>query len=385
MLQRTPLAWKNLVHNRVRLMVAVAGIGFAVLLMCMQLGFYNALIDSNLEPIERLNADLILVARARYALAINESFAPDRLELAKSVPGVARATRLYLMQALWTHQDTGRKYPLRVIGFDPTQPVLNLPEAHDFPNWLSPRGRVAIDLLAKREFDFRPHLIGRHTELAGRDVEVAGVFRLGTDFSAEGNVLVSEETFSQLFQGVWQSDEPREHLALGLLQLDGQARPRDVQRAISGLLPADVQVLTKDELLAKEAAFWRDSTPIGFVFFLGAAMGFVVGTIICNQILHADIDDHLAEFATLKAMGYSPAFFVGLVLQESLLLSVIGFVPGVLVSAGFYSFLAAQTGLLMRLTLMRASLILGLTIVMCVISGCLALRKLLSLDPADLF
>jgi putative ABC transport system permease protein len=118
---------------------------------------------------------------------------------------------------------------------------------------------------------------------------------------------------------------------------------------------------------------------------MGAVMGFVVGVIICYQIIYSDIADHMAEFATLKAMGYSNTYFVRVVIQQALYLSILGFIPGVLISLGLYYVLAETTGLLMILNFRRALLVLVLTMTMCVVSGLLAMRKLVAADPAELF
>ena len=64
-------------------------------------------------------------------------------------------------------------------------------------------------------------------------------------------------------------------------------------------------MLTKAGLIAKEQGFWDHVAPIGTVFSIGVVMGFIVGLAICYQVLFSDISERLAEFATLKAMGYS--------------------------------------------------------------------------------
>src|SRR5262249_23113542 len=144
-------------------------------------------------------------------------------------------------------------------------------------------------------------------------------------------------------------------------------------------------VLTKPEYVAQEMEFWEKSSPIGFVFNMGTIIGFVVGVVICYQILATDIADHLAEFATLKAIGYHNRYLTKVVLQEALFLSLLGFIPGVAVSALLYQLLANSTGLPMQMTPLRSGVILGLTVVMCIISGALAVRKVQAADPAEVF
>jgi putative ABC transport system permease protein len=159
----------------------------------------------------------------------------------------------------------------------------------------------------------------------------------------------------------------------------------DALAQVRQALPDDVRVQTRQQFIDQELAFWQHSTPIGFIFGLGTVMGFIVGVVICYQILYADVDDHMAEFATLKAIGYHNSYFVSVVLQESLWLSAFGFVPGIVAAAAMYGVLGWLTGLLLNLTAPRVLGVLFLTLAMCIVSGCLALRRVFQADPAELF
>jgi putative ABC transport system permease protein len=148
----------------------------------------------------------------------------------------------------------------------------------------------------------------------------------------------------------------------------------------------DVDVLTREDFRQREIRFWDRATPIGIIFLSGTLLGFGVGMIICYQIIYSDISDHIAEFATLKAMGYTRFYFIRLIVRQSVYLSLLGFVPGVLLSWGVFQIVSAKTGLMMSMTPWhRVALVLVLTMVMCITSGLLALRKLEAMDPADLF
>jgi len=118
---------------------------------------------------------------------------------------------------------------------------------------------------------------------------------------------------------------------------------------------------------------------------VGAAMGVLVGSVVVYQILFTDVTEHLPEYATLKAMGYPQRFFAGVVLKQSIILSILGFVPGTVVSWLIYRFTAANTGYTMDLSLGRAGTALLLTVFMCTVAGLLAMRRLSRADPAELF
>ena len=124
-------------------------------------------------------------------------------------------------------------------------------------------------------------------------------------------------------------------------------------------LGESVTVLTKQQFMQREKDFWAKNTPIGVIFAIGAVMGFVVGVIICYQVLANDISEHLSEFATLKAMGYGNSYFFGLVIQQAVFLSLLGFVPGLCCSWLLFQLNSSFTGLLMNLSWDRALFVLG--------------------------
>ena len=154
---------------------------------------------------------------------------------------------------------------------------------------------------------------------------------------------------------------------------------------LAAALEDDVVILTREEWIDREGRYWAGTTPIGFVFGFGAIMGLVVGGVIVYQILFADVSQHLAEYATLKAMGYSNAFLSRVVLREAAILTVLGFIPGVAVSIVLYRFASTATRLPLEMTPGRAALVLLLTAAMCGSAALVALRKVRSADPAEVF
>lgn len=147
----------------------------------------------------------------------------------------------------------------------------------------------------------------------------------------------------------------------------------------------DVRVLTRDQFADNERAYWLRNSPVGFIFNLGTFMGLIVGAVIVYQILYSDVADHLSEYATLKAMGFSDMRLLLIVIQQALILTVLGFVPGLTIAQTLYILTFRATMLPIEMTLGRALLVLGLTTAMCCGSAALAVRKLRSADPAEIF
>jgi putative ABC transport system permease protein len=405
-MRKVPLAWCNLVHEPGRLVRCCGGVGFAVVLMFMQYGFRNALLDSSGLLIERFNADLVLVSSRGKTVATNESFSRRQLVRAEGVPGVHSVLPVYVEGSLSVLRNTspdlqdrrpGRS--LRVIGIEPNDEPLLVPELAAAPgnhgsfaaaliepgtalydrHSMPDRTRPTVSL-------FGPLEAGLETELAGRRLRLVGGFDLGIDFNSEGTLIVNRETFANLLRLPYYPGDPFDQIQIGLVRTEPGASVAEVQRQLRGTLSEDdVDVLTKDELLEREKDYWRDETPIGFVFGLGVAIGFLVGIVICYQILSSDVADHLAEYATLRAIGYPGRYLNLVVFQEGLLLALGGFLPGLFLSAVMYWYLHAQTGLPLRLTAWRAGYIFALTVAMCSVSAWLALRKAREADPAEVF
>lgn len=393
--RKTPLAWKNLTHDWRRLAVALAGIAFAVLLMFTQVGFQNALFDSQVKIIDELQGEIVLVSRAKYTLAAEKRFPLMLVKQAASVPGVKGAYPIYSELTLsrlknLSPERRSKPFPIRSLGFRLTDPVFRTPSINDQIAKLRIRGSALIDRHSRRaNFDFPMDddqaLANSPAELASREIQLVGTFDLGTDFAHDGNLVMSAETFADHFPERKQFGDPLSVVDLAVVHVEDDADVEAVRERLDSIIDNSVFVLTREEFRADEVNFWHTSTPIGIIFLAGKVIGFIVGMVICYQVIYSDIADHMSEFATLKAMGYSRTYFVRLIVVEAVLLAVIGFIPGSIVSYGLYHLLADATGLLMRMTVTSASFVLALTLAMCVASGLLAVRKLLSADPASLF
>ncbi|MBM4069148.1 MAG: FtsX-like permease family protein [Planctomycetes bacterium] len=389
-LMRVPLAWRNLVHDKRRFAVSTAGIALAVLLMFVELGFWNALLDSATQLLRDLNADLVIISRARYAMIVSEPFSVRRLDQARAVPGVRMAFPVFIeeQRALWKNSesynpDEPYRRNIRVVAFNPQFDALKNPEIKAQRRKLMLPGAVLIDRQSSEDFGKRHR--GLIRELADQSVEIVGCFTQGPDFSADGNVVASDRTFAKLFGQSRYPGAVLDMADIGLIQLEEGADRAAILKSLRAMLPMDVQVLTRDDFVAVETRFWQQSTPIGFIFLCGLIMGIIVGMVICSQILSADVTDHLKEYATLKAIGYSNAAVMSVVLQQALLLCLTGFVPALGGAALSYAFLGATTRLPMDLTVGRIAFVFLLSAAMCIVAGLLAVQKVIKADPAEVF
>ncbi len=218
------------------------------------------------------------------------------------------------------------------------------------------------------------------TEIGLRTVTGAGLFEVGASFADDGALITSDQNFLRLFP-----KQEAGSVSLGIVQLKPGADLEETKADLVARIPGDVQVLTNEEYVEFELNEIKSESPIGFVFGLGTAMGFIVGVVIVYQVLSTDVNSHLAEYATFRAMGYRNSYLLGVVFEEAIILSALGFVPGLLVSLAVYQLAAAATALPLAMPVGRAVLVLVMTFAMCGGSGAIATRRLQAADPADIF
>jgi putative ABC transport system permease protein len=383
------LAWKNLTESKVRLAASVAGTAFAVTLMFMELGFRGALLDSMVAVVQALDGELFVVNRMLYTLAVPQRIAPARLEQARSFDDVSSASPLYIetRRARWRNPADGIPRRVRVLAYPPADDTLAIePLRRLRAEWQRP-DTVMADVLSKPDvYGDLAHVA--ESELSNRRVQVVGTFALGTDFDSDGTLVMSDENLFSLFPDrrtgiprVAGSNGPD----VGVLRVRPGADRERLRAAIQAALPPDVDVLTKAGFVAREQSFWEKVAPIGTVFNIGVVMGFIVGMAICYQVLYSDIGDRLGEFATLKAMGYSNRWLFARVVEQAAYLAVLGYFAGCAVSVLAFQAVHAATGLPMFFRLGTALAVLALTVLMCVLSGMFAARRLVSADPAQLY
>lgn len=384
MLLAIPLAWLQLAREKVRLCVALAGIGFAVILMMMQLGFQEALFTAAVNFHVNLKTDIVLINPQTTTLFAIKNFSRRRLYQAAGIDGVESVTPLYLDFGFWRNPETRKTRQILVIGFDPSQAVFSLPGVDEYLDQIKLSDVVLFDENSRPEYGpiAEQFKAGKtvFTEVSGRKVTVGGLFQLGASFSADGNLITSDVNLLRLFPG-----RTLGLIDIGLINVKSGVDASSVMSTLKKTLPDDVLVLSKQGFVRFEREYWETSTTIGFIFTLGTLMGFIVGMVIVYQILYTDVSDHLAEYATLKAMGYKSRFLYSVVLQEAFILAVLGFIPGFALCLGLYKLVRDGTALPMFMTIDRVATVFVLTLIMCVISGGIAMRRVQAADPADIF
>ena len=383
-----PLAWLQLKRQPVRYLVAVTGIGFAALLMYMQLGFQSGLLKSATKFYNALETDLVLISPATVNSGSYQQFPQSQLFQALGIEGIRETIPLYIANINAQQLDGIKPTSLRMIGYDPDLKVLDVPAINDQSNELKTPGFVLFDTLGSR---IKTGPVGKTfkddgpLDMISSDFEktfrIKGLFALGSTFVADSNLIGSEATALQLASRQINLGE----ISLGLIRVDNPSNIPRVQNDLRALYGDEIQVLTKPELIKQERNYWNNVSSFGVIFGFGTIMGLLVGGVVVYQVLYTDVSDHLKEYATLKAMGFSSQFILIVVIQEAVLLGVSAFIPATLVSAALYAGLSAVSGIELQMSPDKSLLVGALTISTCAVASAIAIRKLSDADPASVF
>ncbi len=377
------LAWRQLTYERGKLVAAVLGVMFACVLVFMQLGFRDALYASISIVPKHMQGDLFILHKQTEAMWRTIPFSRREMLRAYAVPEVENITPFYIGQAPWKNPQTRQKRTLIIWASEPSAHILDIPEVRAKAKALVRQDTVLFDDLSRPEFGPVADLMRAgpvQTEVNDRRVDVIGTFKLGASFAADGNLITSDQNFFRIFP-----NRNVDQVDIGIVKLKPEADPLLVQHQLQKILNQNVYVFTHAEMEAFEFNYWQNNAPVGFIFGFGTVMGLIVGMVIVYQILFTDITNHLNEFATLKAMGYAHFYLVMVVFASSLILALVGFIPGFALSLALYKLAESVIFIPLPMPWEKVVTVFIMILTMCVTAGLLAVSKMRSANPADMF
>jgi putative ABC transport system permease protein len=385
--RKTALAWHNLWHQPLRTAVAVVGVTFAAVLMFMQLGFLEAVKASATVIYDVLEFDICLRSRDYDRFSDARSFDRARLSQARDVDGVESGTPLWVGVLSWRNPKTGEPRAILTLGVPEGSKVFNDSSIqHALSSNLDRPQTMLLDTHTRREFgpangrEFGPADIGQRVEINNKLLEIAGLYTCGTGLNAGGAIIIEERDFLRCVPQF-----PPDGVSLALIDVNRASDPRTVARQLAAILPEDVEVLTRAEVMDSEIRHWVWETNYGLIFMSGVVVAVVVGTAIVYQVLSSEVVSRLPEYATLKALGYDNAYLVRVMVEQSLLLALVAFLASLAISSVLYEITAVGAQIPIRMTWTNSLLVLALTSALCIASGIAAIRRAFLADPAELF
>src|SRR5262245_53109194 len=369
------LAWRNLVHDKVRLFVTVTGVVFAVVLIVVQLGLFLGFTTTTSGLIDRSRADLwITTSRVPY-IEMGIPFSERKFSTVLATPGIAHAAKYIVRFSQWQRRD-GRQESVQVVGFDPDQPLggpWNVVEGR--VGDLKTADNVFVDELYKEKLGVSR--VGEVFEIRGHRARVAGFTRGIRSFTTSPYVFTSFKN-AQDYATV-----AADQTIFILATLEPSVRLEDVRRALL-VNVRDVDVVTTGEFSRMTRVYWMFTTGAGVAVLLAALLGLVVGVVIVAQTIYATTMDHLREYGTLKAMGATNGYLYRVIIQQAIVSAIFGYALAMAVS-WFVVRGSAKGGAAILLPMPMAIGMLGLTIVMCTGAALVSINKVTRLDPATVF
>lgn len=412
------LARKNLLEDIPRFLVAQAGIMFAVGLVTLQTGIFNGFLQSTVAVVQPSQSDIWVASDTFVQLELTTPIPVSRLLDARRVPGVARAEGFVFTGAQWYPLD-GEMARVRLVAFDP-QGELYTPDKLVEGN-LSSLSEPYVVMIDETDRDvLYVANTGEEVRINTLPARVVGLTRGNTSMTMNPFVLTSLEnakafvssgqtssvscqlpagsselecinTFSPSFEEESADPPPvpaelvaSDLITYILIEAEPGENLQALKRSLDEALPG-TRAFTQAELSQKTQTYWEQRTGIGFILGMGAVVGIIVGIVVVGQILYSSVSDHLKEFGTLKAMGASAPMIYGVIVEQALWMALLGYLPGMASCLAVSAWAQTSQGILILITPVSASAVLGITVLMCVGAASFAIQKVNRVDPAIVF
>jgi putative ABC transport system permease protein len=370
------LARKILLHDKVRFLITVSGVAFAVTLVFVQVGLFEGLLSNASVTIEQVDADLWVSARNTPNVDFSNTFPETFVQRVRSVPGVARADNLIVWfgrvalptgatenAVLYALEDfTGWKIPWRVGEGD----------ARDLR-----RGKYVIldDSATKR---FGPFAVGDYREFNGQRLKIIGRSAEARSFTTNPIAFLDYRVAQSLDR---QSLHNRTTYIL--VKLAPGADAKAVGAAIRKRIPYN-DVWTREEWAARSRSYWTNNTGLGLNMVMTVFLGCLVGVVVVAQTLYTSTMEHIKEFATVKAIGGGNAEIYGIIAKQAAIAAVAGFALGAAMAYGLRPLMAAIDLKLILTPTFSVYVFVG-TLALCLGASAISFRRVASLDPALVF
>jgi putative ABC transport system permease protein len=375
---KTPLSWRNVWHNKVRSLVALCGIMFAILLIFMELGFYGAARTNATAVYDMLDFDVAVVSPECLYLGQLGDLPRHRFEEIRSINGVESLSPLWLQVGRWRNSGTREDWDMLALGIEPSDRPFQDSALNDRLPEVAMHDRALSDSVSRSEYGTLT--AGAGSELVHQRIRIVGQFTMGAGFVAGSAIITSRQTFLDVFR-----EASHERPNIGLIKIAPNASPRKVASEITARMSPVAIALTRSEFLNNEQAFWLKVKPIGIMFHTGVFVAVIAGIVILYQVLVTEVQTRIREYSTLKALGYQDRFVYGVVVRQGLIYSWLAFIPAFFFSLVLYFFVRMNALVPIRMDTGRVGTVLVLTALMCLCATLLGLRKLQTSDPADLF
>jgi putative ABC transport system permease protein len=370
------LAWRNLVHDKVRLAVTITGIVFAVVLIVIELGLFIGFTTTTSGLIDRSGADIWITAPNVPYIEQGVPFTERKQAVVLATPGVALASKYIARGTQWRRPGDGGQVGIQIVGVDlktglggPWNVVAgSISDLHQ-------RDAILVDEIYKKKLGI--DRIGDTLEIRGHRARIVGFTRGIRTFTTAPYVFTSFK-HAQDYAGL-REDQTGYLLVKAQPGVDIEQLRRTLESRLT-----EVDVRTNSEFSGVTRRYWMFTTGAGIAVLLAALLGLIVGVVIVAQTIYATTIDHIREYGTLKAMGATNRYLYTVIIQQAVISAVIGYTLGMVASAFVVSG-SSRGGANILLPGWMVATMLGITLAMCVSAAIVSVRKVTRLDPAMVF
>jgi putative ABC transport system permease protein len=369
------LAIRNLFHDKVRLVVTLTGVVFAVVLFSIQIGLFFGFKRATADVIDHSGADIWItgqdVSYLENGVRINEQKRFDVLEN----PDVEIADRYMVEFAQWKVA-SGSEEGIMLIGFNPDTGLggpwnLIAGNVKD----LKQADAVIVDELYKDKLKVTE--LGQTVEILGKRARVVGFTRGIRTFTTSPAVFTSFKN-AQTYRGLSENQ-----VVYLLIKAKKGVDVLKLKQKLSDNL-RDVEVYTNEEFSKRTQDYWMFGTGAGVTVLIAAILGLIVGVVVVAQTIYSATMDHLKEFGTLKAMGASNGYIYRVIIKQAVVSAIIGYVVGISVAlVAVYISQQGQTAIVLPMPVVVA--LFAMTLLMCIGASLISINKVTRLDPAMVF
>ncbi len=369
------LAYRNLFHDRLGLIVTVVGIVFSVVLVAVQFGLYLGSENRIAAMFDHVEGDLWVVPLGTKSFDDPAMLSGRERHSVLSTPGVASVQELAVGFVNWRKPRGGSTAAL-LVGSESTHDA-SLPwdVTEGSASALAAPSAVAVDSTYFQELGSAG--LGDRAEVNNMEVTVQVVTKGIRSFTTLPYVFTTLSTARTLLGA------SADQSSYTLVKAAAGVSIEDLRVELAKRIP-DAEILTHAEFRKRSLDYWLFETGAGAALIAGAVLGIIVGMVIVAQTLYASTKDHLNEFATLRALGASAGYINKVILIQAVLSAVIGYVLGMVLSL-IVIWLAEDSTLLIVMTPRLAFALFALTVGMCVLAAICAIFKVIRIDPAVVF
>ena len=369
------LAWYNIAHDRTRFLVTVLGITCAVFLMIFQGSVLVGFLKAASKIVDATDADIWITGRGVQCFEFPVSIERRLVEIAHSVPGVAHTSRICTRQAQFRKLD-GSQQLVALVGAD-SDVGRQFPVPHVDGSVTAVAPEAMLIDTSNAELLNVPAQLPMEVEINEQRARVIG------QTSGFSSFLGSPYVFTSYADGSRYMRLPSEETMFILVWLDKDASIGAVQRGLQARLP-NVDVWTREEFSRRAEIYWTAQTGAGGAILTAALLGFFIGLAVVSQAIYATTMENIEEFATLKALGASHGFVVKVILTQSLICGLTGYLLGFLITNPMIRTARSKIPWVSTPSWLPTSVLIP-TLAMCVLASVFSVRAALAVEPAKVF